>query len=297
MTGSDGATDRGHIRAAGDRAWLIEPGPSIGPAEFALALRHAGIAGIEDILPAATTVLVTVVSPRAAESVRRAAGDLMRALTRAGGARDAVLDGTTGEGTVSGTTGGGTTGGGTGSGTTSDRRTEYAAGAGTAAVSGRALSSGSPTVDVSRGTTCRTSVTARANSPGAAGPDPVVIAVHYVGEDLAQVAELLGTSVRAVIDRHTSTLWRCEFVGFAPGFGYLRAPHEALSVPRRERARTSVPAGAVALAGGYSAVYPRSSPGGWQLIGYTEAVLWDERRDPPALIRAGGAVRFVEAGR
>ncbi|WP_067863381.1 5-oxoprolinase subunit B family protein [Nocardia shimofusensis] len=242
MTESDGAAGRGQIRAAGDRAWLIEPGPSVGAAEFAAALRRARIAGVEDILPAATTVLVTVVSPLLAESVRRAAADLMIALSRGGGASGAVVAGTMGAGTMG-------------------------------------------------------AVTMGAVTRGPADGDPVVIPVHYVGEDLEQVAELLGTSVRAVIDRHTSTLWRCEFVGFAPGFGYLRASHDELSVPRRERARTSVPAGAVALAGGYSAVYPRSSPGGWQLIGHTEAVLWDERRDPPALIRAGGAVRFVEAGR
>src|SRR5690606_7628946 len=139
----------------------------------------------------------------------------------------------------------------------------------------------------------------RGTPPYGAATDggPVLIPVHYDGEDLGRVAELLGTDVRAVIDRHMSALWRCEFVGFAPGFGYLRTAEAELAVPRRDTARTSVPAGAVALAGGYSAVYPRSSPGGWQLIGHTDAVLWDEVRDPPALIRAGAAVRFVEAGR
>lgn len=216
-------------------------------ADFVAALRDARIAGVEDILPAAETVLVTVTSPRAAESVRRAAHDLLSAAGRA-------LDAT-------------------------------------------AATDLSPAIDVSRGTLRLPSAATSATSAGATVGDPVVIPVHYDGEDLQHVADLLGTSVRAVIERHTSVPWQCEFVGFAPGFGYLRAQDDELSVPRRDKARTSVPAGAVALAGGYSAVYPRSSPGGWQLIGHTEAVLWDERRDPPALIRAGGAVRFVEAGR
>ncbi|BEK99883.1 allophanate hydrolase [Nocardia seriolae] len=69
-----------------------------------------------------------------------------------------------------------------------------------------------------------------------------------------------------------------------------------MTVPRRTQSRTSIPAGAVALAGGYSAVYPRSSPGGWQLIGTTALAMWDVDREPPALVRAGARVRFVEVG-
>ena len=83
--------------------------------------------------------------------------------------------------------------------------------------------------------------------------------------------------------------------GFAPGFAYLVTDHDRLRVPRRATPRTAVPAGAVGLAGEFSGVYPRSSPGGWQLIGSTEAVLWDPEADPPALLRPGAAVRFVEA--
>ena len=86
-------------------------------------------------------------------------------------------------------------------------------------------------------------------------------------------------------------------MGFAPGFGYLEAPDSGLSVPRRDQARTRVPAGAVALAAGYSAVYPRSSPGGWQVIGSTDLAFWDVDRPEPALLRPGTRVRFVEEGR
>ncbi|MFE3057577.1 allophanate hydrolase subunit 1 [Nocardia sp. NPDC059239] len=126
--------------------------------------------------------------------------------------------------------------------------------------------------------------------------EPLVIPVRYDGEDLPEVARLLGLTAAEVVAQHTGTVWRCAFVGFAPGFGYLESPDGRMTVPRRARARTAIPAGAVALAGGYSAVYPRRSPGGWQLIGTTDLSMWDVDREPPALVRAGARVRFVDVG-
>ncbi|MFK3669562.1 5-oxoprolinase subunit PxpB [Leifsonia aquatica] len=123
----------------------------------------------------------------------------------------------------------------------------------------------------------------------------VEIPVRYDGEDLEAVAGLLGIGARAVVDLHTSSSWRVAFGGFAPGFGYLVTDHDRLRVPRRATPRTAVPAGSVGLAGEFSGVYPRSSPGGWQLIGTTDAVLWDAAADPPALLRPGALVRFREA--
>jgi KipI family sensor histidine kinase inhibitor len=132
--------------------------------------------------------------------------------------------------------------------------------------------------------------------PDAEGGDdsPVVeVPVTYDGEDLADVAELTGLSVDDVVAAHTGQTWRVAFGGFAPGFGYLLGEDERLHVPRRAEARTRVPAGAVGLAGEYSGIYPRASPGGWQLIGRTDAVLWDLDRDPAALLSPGVRVRFV----
>jgi len=123
-------------------------------------------------------------------------------------------------------------------------------------------------------------------------PD-VVIEVTYDGADLDAVAELTGLSVTEVIAAHTGTPWQAAFVGFAPGFAYLIGGDPRLAVPRRAQSRTEVPAGSVALAGEYSAVYPRRSPGGWQLIGTTEVTLWDQAADPPAAIQPGRWVRFV----
>jgi KipI family sensor histidine kinase inhibitor len=125
--------------------------------------------------------------------------------------------------------------------------------------------------------------------------DAVEIPVVYDGPDLADVARLTGLAADEVVAAHTGTPWRVAFSGFAPGFAYLVGGDPRLAVPRRERSRTSVPAGSVGLAGEYSGVYPRSSPGGWQLIGRTDAVLWDLDREPPALLRPGGEVRFVRA--
>jgi KipI family sensor histidine kinase inhibitor len=128
-----------------------------------------------------------------------------------------------------------------------------------------------------------------------AGSDQVIeIPVRYDGADLADVAELTGLSIEEVIAAHTGTDWRVAFGGFAPGFAYLSWGDPRLAVPRRKEPRTAVPSGAVALAGEFSAVYPRSSPGGWQLIGRTDVVVFDIERDPPALLQPGAVVRFVE---
>lgn len=128
-----------------------------------------------------------------------------------------------------------------------------------------------------------------------AGAETVEIVVRYDGPDLDEVAERTGLTRAAVVSAHTATPWRVAFGGFAPGFAYLAGGDPRLRVPRRSEPRTSVPAGAVALAGEYSAVYPRASPGGWQVIGQTAVTLWDVERDPPALLRPGMRVRFRDA--
>ena len=118
------------------------------------------------------------------------------------------------------------------------------------------------------------------------------VPVVYDGEDLAEVARLTGRTEREVIEWHTGVVWTVSFGGFAPGFGYLTGG--GLEVPRRAESRTKVPAGAVGLAGEFSGIYPRESPGGWQLIGRTDLEIWRVDRDPPALLRPGVRVRFEE---
>ncbi len=124
------------------------------------------------------------------------------------------------------------------------------------------------------------------------GRADVVIDVVYDGADLAEVGELTGLGAAGVVAAHTGTLWRVGFGGFAPGFAYLIDGDARLQVPRRAEPRTRVPAGAVGLAGEFSGVYPRESPGGWQLVGHTDAVLWDIDRPDPALLTPGTWVRF-----
>lgn len=120
----------------------------------------------------------------------------------------------------------------------------------------------------------------------------VVIPVIYDGVDLDEVGRLTGLGAHGVVEAHSSATWVAAFTGFAPGFAYLTAGEPRLAVPRRDQPRPAVPAGAVALAGEFSGIYPRSSPGGWQLIGRTDAVLFDVDRTPPALLTPGTRVRF-----
>ncbi|WP_257111587.1 5-oxoprolinase/urea amidolyase family protein [Pseudomonas ficuserectae] len=123
----------------------------------------------------------------------------------------------------------------------------------------------------------------------------IEIPVHYNGEDLADVARELEISVDEVIKRHTGSDYNVAFCGFAPGFAYLSGG-AGFVVPRRSTPRTRIPAGAVALAGGFSGIYPQASPGGWQIIGVTHSKMWDLGRDEPALLQPGYRVRFQDAG-
>ena len=129
----------------------------------------------------------------------------------------------------------------------------------------------------------------------APGTADIVIDVVYDGADLDEVGRITGLGAAGVVTAHTGAPWRVAFGGFVPGFAYLVGGDPRLEVPRREQPRTRVPAGSVALAGEFSGLYPRETPGGWQLIGRTDAALWDIDRDEPALLTAGMTVRFREA--
>jgi KipI family sensor histidine kinase inhibitor len=132
----------------------------------------------------------------------------------------------------------------------------------------------------------------------AAPPDgrvDVVIDVVYDGADLTEVADHTGLTTAQVINAHTATPWRVGFSGFPPGFAHLVGGDPRLKVPRRSEPRASVPTGSVCLADEFSGIYPRRSPTGWQLIGHTDAVLWDIDRPSPALLMPGMWVRFQAA--
>ncbi|WP_022893914.1 5-oxoprolinase subunit B family protein [Agromyces subbeticus] len=124
----------------------------------------------------------------------------------------------------------------------------------------------------------------------------VVIDVVYDGVDLHETAGTLGVSPEALIAHHKAVEWRVAFIGFAPGFGYLVSDDWPFEVPRLDAPRPRVPAGAVALAGAFAGVYPRQSPGGWRLIGRTDAELWNPAAPSPALLLPGRRVRFREVG-
>lgn len=130
--------------------------------------------------------------------------------------------------------------------------------------------------------------------PDAGRPMSLVeIPVRYDGPDLADAANAVGLSVVELVRRHAQQTWTAAFTGFTPGFAYLVGQDE-WEIPRRESPRVAVPAGAVAMAGPFTGIYPRESPGGWQIIGHTDVALWDLERESPALIPAGCRVRFRE---
>ena len=137
-------------------------------------------------------------------------------------------------------------------------------------------------------------------TPAAAAPSGsgrlVEIAVRYGGEDgpdLDEVAQLNGLRPKDVVEIHAGVEYEAFFLGFAPGFAYLGPVAASIATPRLDAPRPRVPAGSVAIGGAQTAVYPTETPGGWRLIGRTDAALWDVIRDPPALIRPGDRVRFV----
>ncbi|MBO0515194.1 5-oxoprolinase subunit B family protein [Streptomyces beijiangensis] len=127
------------------------------------------------------------------------------------------------------------------------------------------------------------------------GPE-ITVPVRYDGPDLAEVASRWQVDPADVPRIVADTPFRVAFCGFAPGFGYLTGLPARFQLPRRATPRTAVPAGSLALAGEFAGVYPRSSPGGWQLIGSTDAVLWDPAREPAALFEPGTRVRFTPVG-
>jgi KipI family sensor histidine kinase inhibitor len=139
------------------------------------------------------------------------------------------------------------------------------------------------------GATCAEPRTDAADLPDAS---VITIPVHYDGDDLKVIARALGVERRRVIELHSAPLYAVAFIGFAPGFPYLVGLPPELELPRLEVPRLRVPSGSVAVAAGYCGIYPRSSPGGWNLLGRTDVELFNPSSDPPALLAPGDHVRF-----
>jgi KipI family sensor histidine kinase inhibitor len=137
--------------------------------------------------------------------------------------------------------------------------------------------------------------------PSATKPVSETITFHEIlvayggsdGPDLEELARIHDLEPQALVTAHSSTIYTVGFLGFAPGFAYLLGLPDALATPRLATPRIRAPAGSVAIGGEFTAVYPRESPGGWRIIGRTEAILFDHRRGPPARMLPGDRVRFV----
>jgi KipI family sensor histidine kinase inhibitor len=139
---------------------------------------------------------------------------------------------------------------------------------------------------------CETATAASADLPP---PREHVVRARYDGIDLPDVAAATGLSVEEVVARHSGRVYRVDILGFVPGFAYLSELDASLELPRREQPRPRVAAGSIAIAGLQTAVYPLVTPGGWHIIGSTDAVMFDPLRAEPALLRAGDTVRFESA--
>jgi KipI family sensor histidine kinase inhibitor len=131
--------------------------------------------------------------------------------------------------------------------------------------------------------------------PTPAAAPIVEVPCRYAGPDLGSVAAHWGLSEERVAEIHAGLDHRVAFTGFSPGFAYIAGLGDRWAVPRLETPRPLVEAGSVAVAGPFTGIYPRRTPGGWRIIGHTDLVLWDTAKDPPALLAPGMSVRFVIA--
>ncbi|MFN2622796.1 MAG: 5-oxoprolinase subunit PxpB [Chthoniobacterales bacterium] len=128
----------------------------------------------------------------------------------------------------------------------------------------------------------------------------IEVPVCYEGEfapDLDGVAQHTGLSTEEIVRRHADANYRVNCVGFTPGFPYLSGLPPELATPRRASPRKEIPAGAVAIGGTQTGIYPRKSPGGWNIIGRTPLRLFEVERNPPALFHTGDLVRFRKISR
>ena len=134
---------------------------------------------------------------------------------------------------------------------------------------------------------------------GREGPGVLDVPVCYdarTGPDLDSAAQALGLSAAELVARHSAPVYQVALLGFAPGFPYLLGLDPALALPRHAQPRAEVAAGSVGIAGAQTGIYPRSSPGGWQLIGRTPWALFDPQAQPPARLRPGQRLRFRPIG-
>lgn len=126
----------------------------------------------------------------------------------------------------------------------------------------------------------------------APAPRTIGIPVDYNGTDLDELAERHSITREQLIETHSETIYHAYFTGFVPGFVYLGEVPSAIATPRRSTPRREVPAGSVAIAGTQTGVYPITTPGGWNLIGHTDALMFDPAAGR-ALVEPGDRVRFI----
>ncbi len=124
---------------------------------------------------------------------------------------------------------------------------------------------------------------------------PIIIPVCYdveYGTDLTWLSEHLNLDIDEIILLHTQTIFRVYMMGFIPGFAYMGTLPEKLHAPRKQTPAQHIPIGSVAIAGKQTGIYPSAVPGGWQIIGRTPHLMFDKKRNPCSLLKAGDAIQF-----
>ena len=110
--------------------------------------------------------------------------------------------------------------------------------------------------------------------------------------DMDELEQQLGISKEKIIQLHTRQVYQVYMLGFLPGFPYMGILPKALHCERKKTPRLQVPSGSVGLAGKQTGIYPMEAPGGWQIIGRTPVVVFDEKKENPFFFQPGDLVQF-----
>ena len=125
---------------------------------------------------------------------------------------------------------------------------------------------------------------------------PVCYDVEF-GLDLKLISREKNLSLDQIIGLHTQPIYTVYFIGFLPGFLYLGGLDKKLQISRKIQPRMVVQKGAVGIGENQTGIYPKSSPGGWQIIGNSPVPLFDKNRLPPCEISAGDKVKFYQVSK
>ncbi|MBL0686462.1 MAG: 5-oxoprolinase subunit PxpB [Sulfurospirillum sp.] len=128
----------------------------------------------------------------------------------------------------------------------------------------------------------------------------ISIPVYYgleVGLDLQKLSKIKNRSIDEIISLHVDKEYFVYVIGFSPGFPYMGEVDPILATSRLANPRAKVPKGSVGIADNQTAIYPQSSPGGWQILGRTPIELFDTSYDGFSYLKVGDRVKFKQVNK